>query len=99
MLRIARENPGWGYRRIRGELVGLGHPIADADYRWSATQTRLLAPHRLASASRDATVRIWDPATGVPLTFRIASSVGTTFRRHHIVAQPLGPHRRLRTAP
>ena len=33
MLRLARENPAWGYRRVHGEPSRLGHQISEATVR------------------------------------------------------------------
>jgi transposase InsO family protein len=44
---IATDNPTWGYRRIHGELVGLGHRLAPSTV-WQILKTNNIdpAPHR-----------------------------------------------------
>jgi putative transposase len=41
--RLARENPGWGYRRIHGEMAGLGVKVA-ASTVWEILRTSGLQP-------------------------------------------------------
>jgi putative transposase len=51
VLRLARENPGWGYRRIQGELLGLGIKVA-ASTVWEILRREGIepAPRRLESS-------------------------------------------------
>ena len=43
VLRLARENPGWGYRRIHGGLAGLGVNVA-APAVWQILKTNGIDP-------------------------------------------------------
>ncbi|MEV4169125.1 integrase core domain-containing protein [Nonomuraea sp. NPDC049709] len=47
ILRLARENPEWGYRRVHGELVSLGVQVSEATVR------RILRSRRHRSAPRN----------------------------------------------
>ena len=51
VIRIATDNPTWGHRRVQGELVKLGHPIA------SSTVWQILHDAGIDPAPRAARVR------------------------------------------
>jgi hypothetical protein len=48
VLQMAGENPTWGYRRIHGEMVGLGHRIT-ASTVWTILKTAGIDPAPLRS--------------------------------------------------
>jgi putative transposase len=51
VIRMATDNPRWGHRRVQGELVKLGYPIA-ASTVWQILHDAGIGPHPSAPARR-----------------------------------------------
>ena len=74
VLEMARDNPGWGYRRIHGELASMGIVLAPSSV-WAILKRRG-DPDRPGQSSSLHRRKGWWPATS-PLSTR-SSSAGST---------------------
>ncbi len=106
VLRIARENPSWGYDRIQGALSNLGHNISDQtvgnilkrhgiepapDRKRQTTWKTFVKSHWDVLASIDfTTIEVWTPRGLV--TFYLLFVMELTTRRVHFAGCTANPH-------
>jgi transposase InsO family protein len=97
VLRIARENPNWGYDRIQGALANLGHEISDTSIgkllrehgidpaplrkRQSTWRTFLKAHWDVLASIDFTTIEVWTPRGLV--TFYVLLAMELNTRRVH----------------
>jgi putative transposase len=67
VLRLARENPTWGYRRIHGEMVGLGISLAPSTI-WAILRTEGVPPARSGRAAAGQSSSASRPTASSPVT-------------------------------
>ena len=78
VLRLARENPEWGYRRIHGELAGLGVKIA-ASTAWEILKNAGIDPVPLDNVIRLVTCR--SSVRQAACVYSLIRPLSTDFRR------------------
>ena len=82
VLEMARDNPPWGYRRIHGELTGLGHKLAPSTV-WQILKDAGIDPAPVRSGQN------WRAFLAGQATTILAADffhVDTVFLRHIYVA-------------
>ena len=106
LLRMARENPTWGYDRIQGALANLGHEISDTsvgcilkahgvdpapDRKRESTWKSFLQAHWDVLASVDfTTIEVW--TKGGLVTFYLLFVMELATRRVHFAGCTTNPH-------